>query len=413
MKKNRIKSFLKLIYTPNTNEEFIQQTRKMLPWLSVFLMAAATITTIMNFKRGYFLMACSTISIILIFGICIILNHLKVKIKIITLILSLLFVSQFTLYAITGSNEGFAILWVMLIPALEMGFLDMFWGFLVSVYFQLLLIIMFWTPLRELFTPFYTHAFITRFPVIYFANFSCTLLFFVERHKLQLKKNEFENLLKDEMQKSETLIHAILPEKIAQELKDKHLINNTAIAYDYSDVSILFADIVGFTEISQHFSAKELVDALNNLFSRFDSRAKKNGLEKIKTIGDAYMVASGLPEANEENAINLANFAFGMREDLAEYNKTALIKFEIRIGLNNGPVTAGVIGSTKFIYDVWGDTVNVASRMQSVAKPGTIRISQKFMKRIENKGFSVSSPITELIKNHGEMITYELCEYTH
>ena len=125
------------------------------------------------------------------------------------------------------------------------------------------------------------------------------------------------------------------------------------------------------------------------------------------------MIASGLPEANEENAINLANFAFGMKEDLAEYNKTALIKFEIRIGLNNGPVTAGVIGSTKFIYDVWGDTVNVASRMQGVAKPGTIRISQKFMKKIENKGFSVSSPITELIKNHGEMITYELCEYTH
>ena len=200
MKIKFLESFINTIFTPNTSQEYIQQTQKILTWAGLFLILSASITTTMNFRKGYILMGISTSFIIVVIAICLILNYFKIDIRKITLILSFVFASQFTLYALTGSNEGFAILWVMLVPALEMGFLDMFWGFLVSAYFQVLLIIMFWTPLRDHFSSFYTQAFIGRFPVIYFANFSCTLLFFVERHKLQLKKNEYEDREKKKLE---------------------------------------------------------------------------------------------------------------------------------------------------------------------------------------------------------------------
>ena len=120
------------------------------------------------------------------------------------------------------------------------------------------------------------------------------------------------------------------------------------------------------------------------------------------------MVACSLPEISKENASKLAEFAFGIQEDLNNYNEHADIKFQMRIGINCGPVIAGVIGTTKLIYDVWGDTVNVASRMQSCAKAGTIRISDNFRTELLGKGFQISSPMTEQIKNHGTMTTYEL-----
>lgn len=408
MKKGNLKDFIKTIFTPNSDIEYIQQTRRILTRAFVFLIIAVILVTVLNFIKGYILTGILTSFIILMLSVCIVLNQAKVNIRTITLILTLLFALILTFFAVNGANEGFAILWIMIIPAMFMGFLDMAWGFLLSSYFQVLLIALFWTPLRAFFTDFYTQSFLSRFPVIYFADFSCTLLLLYERHKLHLKKNEFKNRLKTEMQKSENLLHSIFPDKIAENLKDRNSFSDEVIAESYDDVGILFADIVGFTEISQHYEAEELVDALNDLCSRFDIRAKNSGIEKIKTIGDAYMVACGLPEISKDNASKLAEFAFGLLEDLNGYNEHADIKFQMRIGINCGPVIAGAIGTTKLIYDVWGDTVNVASRMQSCAKAGTIRISDNFRAELLGKGFQISAPMTEQIKNHGTMITYEL-----
>ena len=155
-------------------------------------------------------------------------------------------------------------------------------------------------------------------------------------------------------------------------------------------------------------TAEEVVTMLNKMFTMFDERAQREGIEKIKTIGDAYMAACGIPEANENHARIMIDFARGMYQDLAKYNETADIKFQIRIGLNCGPVTAGVIGTTKFIYDVWGDTVNVASRMESAANPGAIRISEGLKNHLEGSDIQFSEPYECNIKGKGMMKTFEV-----
>lgn len=207
-----------------------------------------------------------------------------------------------------------------------------------------------------------------------------------------------------EKDKSEQLLRAILPDKIADELKDEiH-----SIGENFEEVTLLFSDIVNFTNTSSGYTAAEIVDALNDLFSRFDERAKRTGVEKIKTIGDAYMAACGIPVPNSRHAQIMVDFARGMFEDLAEYNKTAKIHFEMRIGLNTGPVTAGVIGKTKFIYDVWGDTVNIASRMETASTPGKIRVSEAVWKKLNGNGVNFTAPIECNIKGKGIMTTYEV-----
>lgn len=195
------------------------------------------------------------------------------------------------------------------------------------------------------------------------------------QEKLENMVQQRTEELKKERDKSEGLLRNILPDSIAERLKEKEPGDET-IAESFSSVTVLFADIVDFTNISAHYSAKEMVTALNDLFSRFDERAIRDGVEKIKTIGDAYMAACGVPVPNKNHVSVMIDFAKGMYADLAEYNKSAKIKFKIRIGLNSGSVTAGVIGKNKFIYDLWGDTTNTASRMETLCRPGKIRITE-------------------------------------
>ena len=213
--------------------------------------------------------------------------------------------------------------------------------------------------------------------------------------------------LEQEKIKSDNLLRSILPDKIADKLKQTSD-ENKAFGEHFENVTLLFSDIVGFTTISSGHTAKEIVSALNKMFTLFDERAKRMGVEKIKTIGDAYMAACGVPEANPDHARIMIEFAKGMYEDLAKYNETADIKFNIRIGLNCGPVTAGVIGTTKFIYDVWGDTVNVASRMESAANPGAIRITEDLKNQLEGTDIKFTDPIECKIKGKGMMKTYEV-----
>ena len=238
--------------------------------------------------------------------------------------------------------------------------------------------------------------------------------FMIREHRIKMENLRLEALVQArtadlaiEKDKSDKLLRSILPDKIADKLRETA--GSKAFGEDFENVTILFSDIVGFTKVSSGHSAKEIVKALNDMFSRFDERAKKIGVEKIRTIGDAYMAACGVPEANENHARIMIDFAKGMLEDLAEYNKTADIHFQIRIGLNCGPVTAGVIGTHKFIYDVWGNTVNVASRMETAANPDGIRITEELKKQLKGeKGLKFSRPVECEVKGKGKMKTYDV-----
>ena len=181
------------------------------------------------------------------------------------------------------------------------------------------------------------------------------------------------------------------------------------IADKFDNVTVLFSDIVGFTNTTSNASAEDIVSSLNDLFYRFDIRAEKMGIEKIKTIGDAYMAACGVPTPDSDHYLKMIEFAKGMYADLEDYNKTAKIKFNLRVGVNSGPVIAGVIGKNKFIYDLWGDTVNVASRMESLCKPGSIRITESVQKLL-NERSAISSCLEEEceVKGKGKMKTFEI-----
>ena len=206
---------------------------------------------------------------------------------------------------------------------------------------------------------------------------------------------------------SDRLLRSILPVSIAERMKG--LSGERTIADRFDNVTVLFSDIVGFTNTTSNESADNIVSSLNALITRFDKRAAHMGVEKIKTIGDAYMAACGVPSPNANHAEIMLKFAIGMYKDLAEYNKTAKIKFNIRIGLNSGPVIAGVIGENKFIYDIWGDTVNVASRMESACSPGHIRFTQSVKDLVETPTRHLKCRMEECdVKGKGLMKTFEL-----
>ena len=191
-----------------------------------------------------------------------------------------------------------------------------------------------------------------------------------DKRNLELLVKE-KQLLEIEQMKTDKLMLNILPKPIADRLKR----GEKNISGSYPEVTILFSDLVGFTKMSSQISAGDLVTLLNDLFTRFDTRAEMLGLEKIKTIGDAYMAVGGLPIPRNDHAQICADMALGMYDDIAEFNKLHNLELAMRIGLNTGPVVAGVIGFTKFSYDLWGNTVNTASRMESTSQIGRVQIS--------------------------------------
>jgi len=174
--------------------------------------------------------------------------------------------------------------------------------------------------------------------------------------------------------RSERLLMNIFPEKIANRLRQYP---DEPIADRFDEATILFADIVGFTPMSQQMEAKELVFLLNDIFSRFDAVGARLGTEKIKTIGDAYMAVSGAPEPMEDHAERILKLAIGMIDEIRQVAIDREIELDVRIGIASGPITAGVIGKTKFAYDVWAPTVNFASRLESNGKAGRIHVSQE------------------------------------
>lgn len=201
----------------------------------------------------------------------------------------------------------------------------------------------------------------------------------------------------------EELLLNILPKPIADRLQE----GQTIIADSFSDVSVLFADLVEFTNFASQKSAAETVKVLNQIFSKFDQLSLEHGLEKIKTIGDAYMVVGGLPEPQENHAEAIAQMALDMQAALASFNLKYNQTFSLRIGINIGGVVAGVIGLTKFSYDLWGDTVNIAQRMESNGIPGEIQVTAAVYERLKNK-FSFKMRGAVEIKGKGEMMAYLL-----
>lgn len=227
----------------------------------------------------------------------------------------------------------------------------------------------------------------------------------LEKKHLHDQEKAYLEQLRIEQEKSERLLLSILPEPIADRLKQ----NPRTIADSFPDVSVLFADIVGFTKLWSRISPTELVELLNEIFSGFDRLTEKNGLEKIKTIGDAYMVVGGLPIPREDHAEAIAQMAIDMQRRMAQFNRGNHEPFSIRIGINSGPVVAGVIGTNKFIYDLWGDTVNTASRMESHGIANTIQVTESTYERLRDTFRFERRGIID-VKGKGKMTTYLLLD---
>jgi class 3 adenylate cyclase len=190
---------------------------------------------------------------------------------------------------------------------------------------------------------------------------------------LYLNISRAKDALAREHRRSESLLKNILPAPIADRLKH----SPDSIAETFPEASVLFADIAGFTALAARFRPEEVVAFLNRYFSSYDELAEKYRVEKIKTIGDAYMAAAGIPETREDHAAALVLMAQEMIEVTRSISNECGLDLAIRIGINSGEVTAGVIGKKKFIYDLWGDTVNIASRMESHGLPGRIQVSSR------------------------------------
>ena len=215
--------------------------------------------------------------------------------------------------------------------------------------------------------------------------------------------DQAEDALAVEHARSERLLTNVLPVPIAERLKE----HEEVIADGVDGASVLFADIVGFTVLSAQRTPDEIVAMLNGVFTRLDALVDEFGLEKIKTIGDAYMVASGIPVPREDHAQVLARFALAARDELAEHNLTADVPVELRIGINSGPVVAGVIGRRRFLYDLWGDTVNTAARMESHGLPGQIQIARSTRALLDG-GFTCSERGVIDVKGKGPTRTWLL-----
>ncbi|HEY9851361.1 MAG TPA: adenylate/guanylate cyclase domain-containing protein [Leptolyngbyaceae cyanobacterium] len=209
-----------------------------------------------------------------------------------------------------------------------------------------------------------------------------------------------------EQEKSERLLLNLFPKPIAEKLKN----DTSAIAEQFNEVTILFADIVNFTPLASQIYPIELVNLLNEIFSKFDQLAEVHGLEKIKTIGDAYMVVGGLPIPKHDHAEAVAAMALDMQKAIANFCTSTGESFQIRIGINSGPVVAGVIGLKKFIYDLWGNTVNIASRMESQGLPDCIQVSFDTYTRLKDKFIFEERGIIS-VKGKGDMKTYWLKAY--
>ena len=236
-------------------------------------------------------------------------------------------------------------------------------------------------------------------PIILKAKITASL----ERKRLRDRERAFLKQLQQEQERSEKLLLNILPPPIAQRLKH----GERTIADSFDEVTVLFADLVHFTQLSAGISPAQLVERLNDIFLAFDILAELYGLEKIKTIGDAYMLVGGVPTYRPDHAEAVAEIAIDMLDAIERLNRQNHTNFSLRVGMHTGPVIAGVIGKHKFNYDLWGDAVNIASRMESHGLPGQIQLTEDTYQRIQDKFLFEKRGLIP-VKGKGEMVTYFL-----
>ena len=227
--------------------------------------------------------------------------------------------------------------------------------------------------------------------------------FVVEMDKIKSQLDQQHQLLAEEQKKSERVMLNVLPHSIAQRLK-----NHTGLIADgHADVTVMFADLVNFTQLTESLSPEQMVGLLNTIFSNFDELCGKYDVEKIKTIGDAYMVVGGLSRDNTNYTNDIADLALEMRQFVNSHPELSKFKLGIHTGIATGPVVAGVIGTKRFIYDLWGDTVNVASRLTDEAVQDVIQVDKMTYNRIRYD-YAFEPPATVHVKGKGEMVMYRL-----
>lgn len=224
-----------------------------------------------------------------------------------------------------------------------------------------------------------------------------------EKRKTQVRLEEAHRLLQAEQERSERLLRNILPAPVALRLKNEE----KTIADGFADATVMFADIVGFTQVAANMTPTQVFGMLNGIFSAFDDLAESHGLEKIKTIGDAYMVAGGINTDNDEYTAAIADLALEMQNLLQRDFAANAGHLEMRMGIGTGPVVAGVVGKKKFIYDLWGDTVNLASRITGESSPGAIRCDAATHCRLADR-FDFEPPQVIQLKGKGAITVYRL-----
>ncbi|MBU1214359.1 MAG: adenylate/guanylate cyclase domain-containing protein [Gammaproteobacteria bacterium] len=227
--------------------------------------------------------------------------------------------------------------------------------------------------------------------------------FVIETEKIKHQLDDQHALLAEEQKKSERVLFNVLPSNIAERLKS----NEGLIADGYADVTVMFADLVNFTQLTEQMSPEQMVGLLNTVFSGFDELSEKYGLEKIKTIGDAYMVVGGLTRERPDYAADVVNMGLEMIEFVNKHPLSAKRNLGVHIGIATGPVVAGVIGTKRFIYDLWGDTVNIASRLTDDAKAGYILTDRLTFNRLRHE-YLFEPPNVLNIKGKGELTSYRL-----
>ena len=220
---------------------------------------------------------------------------------------------------------------------------------------------------------------------------------------LYRKLKETEAKLREEHKKSELILSNIFPRRIVERLKNGEVM----IADRYLETTLLFSDMVGFTDLTRIMAPSDLVQLLDRLITGFDQLSERLHTEKIKTIGDAYLVVSGMPEENSDHALDICSMALGMQRFVQEFNQREGLALQIRVGIHSGQVIGGVIGPKKFTFDLWGDTVNMASRLETTGLPGRIQVSQTTYELTKERfSFEAREPIE--IKGFGRTQTYFL-----
>jgi class 3 adenylate cyclase len=246
---------------------------------------------------------------------------------------------------------------------------------------------------------FFALNFATMSSIIYFL----VRYFVLEMDKIKSQLDQQHQLLAEEQKKSERVLLNVLPNSIAQRLKEHHGL----IADGHADVTVMFADLVNFTQLTESLSPEQMVGLLNTIFSGFDDLCEKHGVEKIKTIGDAYMAVGGLNRERSDYTGDIADLALEMRDFVSTHPDLSRYGLGIHTGIATGPVVAGVIGTKRFIYDLWGDTVNIASRLTDEAIQDVIQVDKTTYNRVRHN-FAFEPPATIHVKGKGEMVMYRL-----